>query len=165
MIEDVKKEKMEVETEIQGELEIDSTDLSAELTRSPSKYFYWGTCFSLAAQKARMQKLRTEETEARLSKEYRKLMADEDPKTRVTEKMINEYLSEHPDYRAAKEEEIQAEYMSDMLNVAKDAFRQRGISLLELVKAQREDQFSLNEFKTFKTELEQREEKKHKREE
>jgi hypothetical protein len=78
--------------------------------------------------------------------------------------MINEYLSEHPDYRTAKEEEIQAEYMSDMLNVAKDAFRQRGISLLELVKAQREDQFSLNEFKTFKTELEQREEKKHKKE-
>jgi len=153
-------EKMEIATEIQDELEIDSTDLNAELVRQSSKYFYWGTCWALAAQKARLKALKTKGVEAKLSKEFRKLMTSEDPKTRVTEKMINEHLSEHPEYLEACNDEIEAEYMADMLAVGKDAFKQRGISLLELVKAQREDQFSANEFKTFKTELEERDTRK-----
>ena len=154
MPEEVKE--LKVENEIQKELEIDESNIVNELIRHPSKFFYWATTWALASRKSRKIRLKRREVEARLSKEYRIVMREDDPKFRVTEKILDDYLAEHSDYKAACEEEIQAEYMADMLGVAKEAFKVRSQALVELSRSMVEEKFYGNELKSFETELKAR---------
>lgn len=155
--------ELKIENQIQQELEIDEKDISSELGRQPSKFYYWATTWALASRKARKIRLKRREVEAKLSKEYRLLMKEDDPKFRVTEKILDDYLAEHSEYKAACEEEIQAEYMADMLGVAKEAFKVRSQALVELSRSMVEEKFYGNELKSFETELKARDAQTRKR--
>jgi hypothetical protein len=150
-----------VESKIQDDLEIDETKLDEELTRQPSRFFYYASLWALAGRAAKQAKLKTDETEAKLCREYKQRMGVEDPKLRVTEKMLNDYVAEHPDFHAIKAIQVQEEYKVDMLGIAKDAFRQRAQALVELYRNNR-DQAGLEKagFNVMQTELEERRNKK-----
>jgi len=157
-------EKRTSEGQISDALQIDETKLEDELLRQPSLFFYWSMAWALSARKRRMQKLATRQIEAELTKGFRMEMAAENPGLRVTEKMINDYLAEHPAYHEAQKELIKAEYMEDMLNVAKDAFKEKFNVLLELYRNQSDVQ--VNEFttvKAFKDEIKEREKTRKRR--
>ena len=162
MAEEIKSKTME--GEISAALNIDETKLSEELIRQPSLFFYWSTGWALAAKKRRIIKLQVRETEAALTREFRERMIIENSGLRVTEKMISDYLAEHPKYKEAAIEQIKAEYIEDMLSAGKDAFKQRGQVLLEL--SRNSGDLAANEFSTIKAlreELEAREETKPKK--
>jgi hypothetical protein len=59
----------------------------------------------------------------------------------VTVKMVEDYCTEHPDIQSAREAVVQDEYMTDMLEVAKVAFRQRADALRELYKNSSEQEY------------------------
>jgi len=140
MVEEVKERK--IEQEIQTELEIDETKLAEELQRQPSRFFYWAVSWALAQRKSRVTQLRLKELEAKKSAAYRKEMVDGGMKPRdVTIKMVEDYCTDHPEVQTLRNEWIQAEYIMDMLDIAKIAFRQRHQSLVELFKSKSEEQF------------------------
>lgn len=132
-------EQKTVEVEIQDELGIDETKLEEELVRQSSKYFYWSTMWARAAKARRRQQLKLRELEATLTQQYRAGIAADDPKFRVTERMVEDYLAMHPEYKAEKILTIEKEYAEDMLGVAKDGFRQRGQALIELIRLLKDD--------------------------
>ncbi len=135
-------EPRKIEQEIQEELEIDETKLAEELQRQPSRFFYYAVSWALAQRKSRLTKLRLERTEAQVSAAYRKTMVDSGMKPRdVTIAMVNDYCTEHPDVKAAREAVIQDEYLTDMLEIAKVAFRQRADALRELYKSNSEQEY------------------------
>ena len=134
-----------IETQIQGDLDIDETKLAEELQRQPARFFYYAVSWALAQRKSRITQLRLKELEARTSASYRKEMVDTGMKPRdVTIKMVEDYCTEHVDVQALRDEWIQAEYIMDMLDIAKIAFRQRSQSLIELFKSKGEEQFYEN---------------------
>ena len=146
----------EISANLQKDLDIDDTNLDGELLKHPAKYFYWGHIFARAARKARKEKLRLKELEAFLSKEFRDKMATESPSTRVTEKMISEYLLGHPDYLDQEKKLIEAEYVSDMLEVGKFAMYFRQQSLIELRKMSAEERQYGSELEAMKSEFAER---------
>ncbi len=145
-----------IETKLQEDLEINEQDILHELARQPSKYYFYGTMWCKASRKSRKQRLRVKELEARLANELRKNLEAKVPGGRVTEKMINDYVNTHPEYLESEGERIQSEYMEDVLGVARDAFKQRALSLQELARQDREEQIYGNEFKAMVTEHEER---------
>lgn len=147
-----------MESEISEALSINETKINEELLRQPSLFYYYSVGWALAAKKRRMVRLQVRETEAILTREFRELMTSENPALRLTEKIVNDYLAEHPKYKEAAIEQIKAEYTEDMLSAAKDAFKQRGQALLEL--SRNSGDLASNEFATMaalRGELEQRE--------
>jgi hypothetical protein len=136
------KQEKKIEERIQEELNIDETQLAEELQRQPSRFFYWAVSWALAQRKHRMTQLRGKELEARISAAYRQEMADSGMKPRdVTIRMVEDYCTEHLDVKASREESIQSEYLMDMLEIAKLAFRQRHQSLVELFKSKWEEKY------------------------
>ena len=148
------------EEQIQEDLVIDETSLRQELLDQPSHVFYWGSMWARASRARRKQKLDIEQLEAELSKDFREAMLKSEPGARVTEKMIREFLDGHPKYQKVQLQLIQASYMEDMFSVAKDAFKSKGQSLLELSKSEAEQKFYANEMKAMREEYETRESKK-----
>jgi hypothetical protein len=147
-----------VEVEIQDELGIDETKLEEELVRQSSKYFYWSTMWARAAKARRRQQLKLRELEATITQQYRATVAVDDPKLRVTERMVEDYLSKNPDYKQEKLITIEKEYAEDMLSVAKDGFRQRGQALIELIRLLKDDgKATRDELEIMRKEMELRE--------
>lgn len=147
-----------VEVEIQEELAIDETKLEEELVRQSSKSFYWSAMWARAAKARRRQQLKLRELEATLTQQYRAGIAADDPKFRVTERMVEDYLAQNPDYKAEKILTIDKEYAEDMLGVAKDGFRQRGQALIELVRLLKDDgRGTRDELEIMRKEMELRE--------
>jgi len=140
MAEETKERK--VEQEIQEELEIDETKLAEELQRQPSRFFYWAVSWALAQRRFRITKVKLERLEAQIAAAYRKECVATGMKPRdVTIKMVEEFCSEHPDVVVARDAVIQDEYLTDMLDVAKIAFRQRADALKELYKNSSEQEY------------------------
>jgi hypothetical protein len=133
------KEEKTTEQSIQDDLEINVDDLAKELLDQPSRFFYWSVTWARAARARRRQRLATRELEARLTKEFRELMANTQPGVRVTEKMIEDFLYGHPVYKQQSDEQIKTEYAEDMLSVAKDALKERYGALTELIRNQKEE--------------------------
>lgn len=155
------EEKDRIETKIQEDLAIDETKLDEELQRQSARFFYYATLWSRATRKARIAKIKLDETEAGICRQYREEMAVNDPKTRVTEKMLDDFCAEHPVMKAAKEEWIEAEYLQDVLGVAKDAFWQRNQALVNLYKNKSEESFYANGgLEAMQEEVERRRERK-----
>ena len=155
-------ENIKIETQIQEELNIDETKLEEELQRQSARFFYYATLWSKATRKARIAKIKVDETEAKICKQYREDMVISDSKTRVTEKMLDEYCAEHQDMKTAREEWIEAEYLQDVLGVAKDAFWQRNQALVNLYKNKSEESFYANGgLDAMQGELERRRERKY----
>jgi len=158
--------KKGVEGQISEALRINETKIEEELLRQPSLFFYWSMGWALAARKRRMHKLAARRVEAELTKEFRLTMSRENPGLRLTEKMINDYLSEHPTFQESQTELIKSEYTEDMLNIASVALKEKHQILIELHK--NNDDVQLSEFSTiraFKDEVKQRERKRSKKRE
>lgn len=156
--------KKGIEEQISDALEIDETKIEDELLRQPSLFFYWSMGWALAARKRRLQKLSLRKLEAELTQQFRTEMLKENPGLRLTEKMINDYLAEHPAFYAAQQELIKAEYTEDMLNVASLALKQKHQALLELHKNQQETSISeYNTVKAFKDEIKEQERRRSRR--
>jgi hypothetical protein len=136
--------------EIKEALEIDPTNIVEEVRRQPSKYFYYGVLWARAAKQQRKLHLRVKAIEAELMKAAR----TENPK--ISAEMKNEYLNGNSDYQAAQQDEIQAQYMEEVLSVAKDGMRQRGMLLQELSRQNRSEEMYGDEFKAIKKEYEER---------
>ena len=134
--------KKKVEDQIREELEINETKLAEELQNQPSRFFYWAVSWALAQRKSRMSKLRLEKLEAQKSAAYRKEMVANGVKPRdVTIKMVDEFCTEDAEIQAARDTTVQDEYLTDMLEVAKVAFRQRADALRELYKQNVEQEY------------------------
>jgi len=154
------EEKKKVEQEIQEALTINTDDLVEELKEQPSVYFYWACMWALATRKRRMQKIQLKEVEAKLGRRFKEALRAEDPKIRVSERMLDDYLAEQPEYQEALNIYTQGEYTESMLEVARDAFKQRGIMLNELSRSHSDDRVYGKEYEVMKEELERRDEKK-----
>jgi len=135
-----KEEEKTTEQQIQEDLGINPDDLAKELLDQPSRFFFWSVTWARAARARRRQRLATRELEARLTKEFRELMANTQPGVRVTEKMIDDFMYGHPVYKQQSDELIKTEYAEDMLSVAKDAMKERYGALTELMRNQKEEQ-------------------------
>ena len=153
------EKKLAIESEIQEALQINTDDIITELKEQPSLYYYYACGWALATRKRRLQKMKLNETEAKLGNEFKQLLKDDDPKVRVTERMLDDYLSENPTYQEAVNALIQSEYMESILEVAKDAFKERYGALIELSKSQKDEAIYGSEFAIMKTEMERRDEK------
>lgn len=146
--------------DIKESLQINDTDLATELKEQATQMFYYGSMWARALRAERQQKLIVESLEASLSKEFRELMLTTDPGTRVTEKMLKEFIAGHPKYIESQQKLIQAGYIADTFNVAKTAFESRGRMLLELSRQLGDSKFYDAEYTNMKNEFERREEKK-----
>ena len=87
-------EKKKAEEEIQDALTINTDTIVEELKEQPSLYFYWSCMWALAARKRRMQKIQLKEVEARLGRGFKEILRADDPKIRVSERMLDDYLAE-----------------------------------------------------------------------
>lgn len=145
-----------ISEDLRKDLEIDDTNLDGELLKHPSKYFYWGHIFARANRRARKEKLKLKELEAMLAKNFRDNMATEAPGTRVTEKMVTEFMYGHPDYLAQEKAVIDGEYVAEMLEVGKFAMYFRQQSLIELRKMSAEDRQYGDEIKAMRAEFDER---------
>jgi hypothetical protein len=148
------EETKPLETKVGQELEIDETRLEAEIARQPSKFHFYGSLWARASKKVRKEKLRVRALEASLCKSYRSKMLTEDPKLRLTERVLDDYLSEEPSWVEAKRRLIELEYMETMLELAKDGFRQRHQALIELHKTRGEEKYYGNVFENMTREFE-----------
>ncbi len=153
------EDKKATETEFQEALTINTDNIVEELKEQPSTYFYYSCMWALASRKRRVQRTKLKEIEARLGRSFKLDLKTEDAKVRVSERMLDDYLAEQEEYKAALKEYIQSEYVESMLEVAKDAFKQRGIMLTELSRSHSDDKIYGNEYKVMKEELERRDEK------
>ena len=145
-----------ISEDLRKDLEIDDTNLDGELLKHPAKYFYWGHIFARANRRAKKEKLKLKELEGMLAKNFRDNMATASPGTRVTEKMVTEFMFGHPDYLAQEKSVIDSEYMSDMLEVGKFAMYFRQQSLIELRKMSAEDRQYGDEIKAMRAEFDER---------
>ena len=141
----------EVDTsKLSEDIEIDSTDLHGELARQPSRYFYWGSTWARAEAFAKKMRVALKETEARIANNFRAMMAKENPTVRVTDSIVQGYLRTHDEVHAAEEAVRRAEYTADLLEVAREAFKQRHHSLQKLVMQKEESDIYGNEFQQVK---------------
>lgn len=152
-------EKVTVEDEIREALLINDDDLIKELKEQPSLYFYYSALWSRAAKKRRTQKMQLKEVEARLGKVLRERVRADDIKAKVSERMLDDYLAEQEEYKQILRDYTQAEYVESLLEVAKDAFKQRGQLLVELSRSNRDEKVYGNEMNIMKAEMERRDEK------
>jgi hypothetical protein len=154
------KEKRDIDSEIKTALQINDADLLTELKEQSTHLFYYGSMWARAIRAERHQKLVVEGLESELSREFRDVMRQSDPTTSVTVKMLKEFLDGHPTYIEAQQKLVQAGYIADMFNVAKSAFESRGRMLLELARQTGDSRFYNAEYQAMKGEFELREEKK-----
>jgi len=145
-----------VEEQIKEDLRIDDTNLQEELRRQPGKYFYWSVVRAKASEKRRMKSMNLKEVDAKLEREVRERMSS-GPKIKITERMLDEYLSEHPEHKAANSEVIKAQYAEDLLEACVEAFKERHYALIEIVKSRESEKIMKNEFEVMRKELEEQE--------
>lgn len=150
----------DIESRIREDLKIDETKLGEELQRQAGKYFYWATLRSKAASKSRMQRSFLDALKATKSKDYRESMVKNDPKIRVTERMLDDYLELDEDVTKAKSELVNAQYVEEIFDAAQDAMRQRHYTLIELVRSKESEKIITNEYEAMKKDLEDRESRK-----
>lgn len=127
-------------TKIQADVKIDDTRLSNELKEQSSKFAYWSAGSAIKMQEYQSKKREIVEKEARLSRDMeRKLNIEKqnDPKIRITDKVIKDCVNLDPVYKSLQEEAIQLGLEYDILNGAKEAFRQRAQMLLEMCRTER----------------------------
>jgi hypothetical protein len=152
--------KKKVEMEIQEALAVNTDDLAGELKEQPSTFFYWSCMWALAARKRRHQKIALKEVEAKLGRRFKESLRAEDPKIRVSERMLDDYLAEQSEYQEVLQAYTQAEYTESMLEVAKDSFKQRGQMLIELSRTHGDDRYQESAYRAMAGELEKKDEKK-----
>jgi hypothetical protein len=133
------EQKRTVEQEIERELEIDETKLAEELQRQPSRFFYYASAWARAQRKFRQAKLGLEALEAATAKKFR--AECEANKVKSTVDMVKDHCTLDEEVAAERGALIQAEYVTEMLEVAKQAFRQRATSLVELKRTRSEEEF------------------------
>lgn len=154
------EQKKSIDVEVQEELEIDDTKLNEEMIRQPSKFYYWAANWARAARSKRKQRIKVRETESTLSADFRKKMTGDSPGTRVTEKMIEDYLYAHPTYKEELINLVDKEHAEDVFSNVKDAFKERHQVLLELSRTAKDEQLYGDELKAMKQEFDAREAKK-----
>jgi len=152
-------EERSTEQEIRDALSINEDDIANDLIDQPALYYYYACGWAIAAKQRRLSKIRLKEIEAELGREYKELVRSEDSKARVTERMLDDYLAEHPIYKESLTNLIQAEYKEAIFEVAKDAFKERYGVLIELSKSRGEEKFYANELSVMKKEMERRDKK------
>lgn len=152
--------KRDLDLEVKESLQINDADLPTELKEQSVQMFYYGSMWARALRAERQQKLIVESLEADLSKEFRTLMLETEPGTRVTEKMLKEFIAGHPKYVESQQKLIQAGYIADTFNVAKTAFESRGRMLLELSRQSGDSKFYAAEYANMREEFALKEEKK-----
>ncbi len=148
----------EFEAEIKEALLIHDEDLDKELKEQATQQFYYGSLWARAMKAERAQRLAAESIEAELCTEFRTKMFSENPKERITEKMLKEYLYGHPDYKEEQLKSIQLGMVADMFNVAKIAFESRGRMLIELSKRTAENKFYEGQYRAMREEFDRKQE-------
>lgn len=150
--------KRSVELDVQNGLIIHDEDLGKELQEQATKQFYWGAMWARSMRAERTQRLTVETLEAELCKEFRIKMFKENPKERITEKMLKEYIAGHPSYQEEQSKLIQLGMVADMFNVAKGAFESRGRMILELSKRTAENKFYEGQYRAMREEFDRKQE-------
>ena len=133
-----------------SDIEIDDTDLGGEMARQPSRYFYWGSTWAKAESYKRKMKVALREVEARLANEFRAYMAQQKPGVRITDSLVQSHLLTQQEWLEADKAVRAAEYNSDLLEVAREAFKQRHHSLQSLFRQKDESQMYGSEYANVK---------------
>ena len=144
------------ETDIKEALIIRDEQMDIELKEQATKQFFYGSLWARAMKAERAQRLAAESLEAGLCKELRIKMLTEAPKERITEKMLKEYITDHPDYKEEQLKLIQLGMVADMFNVAKSAFESRGRMILELSKRTAENKFYEGQYRAMREEFDRK---------
>lgn len=150
----------DLEEQISKDLEIDDTNIDGELKRQPGRFFYWASLKAKAAQRVRQERASLDTMRAETGKKFKEAMAVEDPKLRVTERLLDDYLDINEDVAKRKASLISAQFNEDILDVAVDAFRQKHYALVEISKSKETERIAQNEFNLMKKDFEAREAKK-----
>lgn len=127
-------------SKIQHDVAIDETRLSNELKEQSSKFAYWAASSAIKTQEYLAKKREASEIEAQVSRDVEKRLHKQksmDPKTRITDKVIKDYVLLDPDYQDIQREMIDLGLESDILAGAKEAFRIRAQALLEMCRTER----------------------------
>lgn len=127
--------------EIMAELEINEDAMNRELIRQPSKFAYWGALCARASKKLAKQKLELAELKARLGRDYRLMMKEKEPNTRVTESMVDTFVITTEDFQKQANTVIYAQHEDDILTIAKESFRQRANMILQLARMRAEEMY------------------------
>jgi len=146
------------EAEIKEALAIHDEALDIELKEQATQQFYYGSLWARAMKAERTQRLTVDSVEAELCQEFRIKMANDNPKERITEKMLREYIVNHPKYKEEQLKSIQLGMVADMFNVGKTAFESRGRMLLELSKRNAENKFYDQQYRNMREEFDRQEE-------
>jgi hypothetical protein len=149
-----------IEDKIREDLTIDETNLGTDLKQQASKFFYWATMRAKAAAKSRQSRTYLDAMKAEVGKKFKDTMAGDDPKVRVTERMLDDYLDTHDQIKAAREALINAQYGEEMLDTAVEAMRQKHYALIELIRSREAERMLTNEYDKMKRDFEEQELKK-----
>ena len=141
----VKTRQSEVKMDLCEDLKIDSFNISEDFCEQPAKYAYWATVAAQAKSLVDHKKSEVERLEDYLKKT---LVGELDSVVRqeldmngekITESKVTNGIYIHPKYKetqkklyALKDELLELQKQSDMLNVAKDAMNQRKDMLISL---------------------------------
>ena len=132
------KDDKEIVIKANKELTINLEKLDDELLKQPQLYLYWATAHVIAKKRKRMSRQELKELEAELSRNFRDSFAQMNPTLRPTERMINEFLADHPVYKEKYRDLVKDEYVDELLEAIRESFRIRGQILLEFLRERRE---------------------------
>lgn len=147
----------DLETKIKEDLSIDDTNLAGEMKRQPGKFFYWATNKARASAKTRVTKSYLDTVKAETAKKFKEETTKDDPKVRVTERMLDDFLDTDAGIKAAKQSLIDAQYTEEVLESAVEALRQRHFALVELAKSRETETMKQNDYEALKRDFEERE--------
>lgn len=153
---------MKITDELLREVDINEDDLDLEIQRQPAKFCFWGARFARAIRRHAREKLALHELRAQVGKTYRNRMAQESPQTRVTNDMVDTFVTLTPEYQEQTKAVAEAEYQENLLSAAKEAFRQRSQMLLQLARMKM-DEMIQSDYSINKRELEGRKDEFEKR--
>lgn len=122
-------------SEIESELKIDSENLSEELANQAATYVYHAEKAVSAEAEYNSFKTRVGELYAMLDKEVR-AQAEADKK-KITEKVVENTILQHKDYKAALDHLGRLKANMDILKARREGMRERGAMLVQMCSMKR----------------------------
>lgn len=129
-IEVVVSPTLKYDNNFSDDVEIDRSMLEEEFASQPKKFAYYGSLQAIMNKKLQDVRRERKELYAKIDKEVRDL-ADQEGK-KLTEKMVENMVTTAPVYVKKSQEENHVSYIVDLLDVQKEAMKQRKDMLIQL---------------------------------
>jgi hypothetical protein len=126
---------LEYKNTFSEDVQIDKTNLFEEFAEQSAKYAYYGSLCAIMSKKLREVQREIKELYAQLDAEYRRQAIDHmqsNAKLKYTETMYDNRVITTPKYIEKKKEENEIALIVDLLEIQKDAMKQRKDMLIQL---------------------------------